>query len=129
MGEHLPCKQGVMSSNLTISTGYSRKSIHSTYSGERGKLAGSRFSLVLFVFPKASKGFPGGTMVKNLPANAGDTGDMGSIPGSGRSPGGGHGNPLQYSCLENPMDRGAWWATAHGVARAKHDLETKLSTA
>ena len=47
-------------------------------------------------------------MVKNLPANAGDTGDMGSIPGSGRSPGGGHGSPLQYSCLENPTDRGAW---------------------
>ena len=56
-------------------------------------------------------GFPGGTAVKNLPAKAGDIRDMGSIPGSGRSPGGGHGNPLQYSCLENPMDRGAWWAT------------------
>ena len=46
-------------------------------------------------------------MVKNLPVNAGDIRDVGSIPGSGRSPGGGHGNPLQYSCLENPMDRGA----------------------
>ena len=56
-------------------------------------------------------GFPGGTMVKNLPANAGDAGDMGSFPGSGRSPGGGHGKPLQYSFLENPMDREAWWAT------------------
>ena len=52
-------------------------------------------------------------VVKNLPANAGDTRDASSIPGSGRSPGGGHGNPLQDSCLENPMDRGAWWATAH----------------
>ena len=51
--------------------------------------------------------------VKNPPAN---TGDPGSIPGSGRSPGGGNGSPLQYSCLENPMDRGAWWATVHGVA-------------
>ena len=49
-------------------------------------------------------------MIKNLPDIAGDRRDMGSIPGSGRSPGGGHGNPLQYSCLENPMDRGAWWA-------------------
>ena len=47
---------------------------------------------------------------KNPPANAGDTGDLGSIPGLGRSPGGGHGNPLQYFCLENPMDRGASWA-------------------
>ena len=55
-------------------------------------------------------------MVKNLPANPGDIRDMGSIPGFGRSPGGGYGNPLQYSCLENPMDRGAWWATVHGIA-------------
>ena len=53
-------------------------------------------------------------MVKNPPAKAGDTG---LIPGSGRSPGEGNGNPLQYSCLGNPMDRGAWWATAPGVAR------------
>ena len=62
-------------------------------------------------------GFPGSSAVKNPPANAGDTGDTGSIPGSGRSPGEGHGNPLQYSCLENSMDRGAWWATAHRVAK------------
>ena len=54
-------------------------------------------------------------MIKNLPANAGDVRDSGLIPGPGRSPGGGHGNLLQYSCLENPMDRGAWWATVHGV--------------
>ena len=50
-------------------------------------------------------------------------GNPGSIPGSGRSPGGGHGNPLQYSCLENPMDRGAWWATVHGVTKS----QTRLS--
>ena len=54
-------------------------------------------------------------MVKNLPANAGDTGDMGLIPGLGRFPGRGNGNPLQYSCLENSKDREAWWATVHGV--------------
>ena len=60
-------------------------------------------------------------VVKNLPANAGDIRDMGSIPGSGRSPGGGHGNPLQYFCLENPMDRGAWWVTVHGLQRVGHD--------
>ena len=54
-------------------------------------------------------------VVKNLPANAGDVRDLGSIHGSGRSPGGGHGNPLQYSCLDNPMDRGAWQATIHRV--------------
>ena len=54
--------------------------------------------------------------VKNSPANAGDVRDTGSIPGLGRSPGGGHGSPLQYSCLENPMDRGAWWATVHRIA-------------
>ena len=57
-------------------------------------------------------------VVKNLPAKAGDIKDTGSIPGSGRSSGGGHGNPLQYSCLENPMDRGAWWATVHMVAKS-----------
>ena len=54
-------------------------------------------------------------MEKNLPGNAGDTREAGLIPGSGRSPGGGNGNPLQYSSLENPTDRGAWRATVHGV--------------
>ena len=58
-------------------------------------------------------------VVKNLPADAGDVRDVSSIPGSGRSLGGGHGNPLQYSCLENPMDRGAWWATAYRVAQSR----------
>ena len=58
-------------------------------------------------------------MVKNLPANAGDLRDTGSIPESGGSPGGGHGNPLQYSRLENPMDRGAWRATDHWVAKSQ----------
>ena len=58
-------------------------------------------------------------MVKNSPANAGDVRDTGSIPGSGRFPGGGPGNPLQYSCLENPMDRGAWWAMVHRVAQSQ----------
>ena len=62
--------------------------------------------------------FPGGSVVKNPPANAGATEDMGSVPGSGRSPGGGHGNPLQYSCLENLTDRGAWWAIVHGVTES-----------
>ena len=57
-------------------------------------------------------------VVKNLPADAGDLRDVGWIPGSGRSPGEGNGNPLQYSCLENPMDRGAWRATVHGVTEA-----------
>ena len=61
------------------------------------------------------RGFPGGSVVKNTPAYAWDIRDSVSIPGSGRSPGGGHGNPLQYSCLKNPMDRGAWQATVHGV--------------
>ena len=56
-------------------------------------------------------------VVKNLPANEGDIRDVGSVPGSERSPRGGHGKPLQYSCLENPMDRGAWQATVHGVAK------------
>ena len=58
-------------------------------------------------------------VVKNLPANSGDIKDVGSIPGLGRSPGEGNGNPLQYSCLENPMDRGAWRAAIHGVAKSR----------
>ena len=62
-------------------------------------------------------------VVKNTRASAGDTRDTGSILGSGRSPGEGHGNPLQYSCLENPMDRGAWWATVHGVIKSWMRLE------
>ena len=65
-------------------------------------------------------GFPGGSDSKESACNAGD---LGSIPGSGRSPGEGNGNPLQYSCLENPIDGGAWWATVHRVAKS----QTRLS--
>ena len=64
-------------------------------------------------------GFPGGSMVKNPSVNAGDVRDMGSIPESERSPGEENGNPLQYSCLENPMDRGAWWAIIVGVTKTR----------
>ena len=64
-------------------------------------------------------------VVKSLPVDAGDARDTGLIPGSGRYPGEGNGNPLQYSCLENPMVRGAWKATVHGVSRVRHDLATK----
>ena len=69
-------------------------------------------------------GFPGDTVVKKkkLPANAGDTGDMGSIHGSGRSPGVGNGNSLQYSCQENSTDRGAWQAPVHGGAKSQTPL-------
>ena len=71
--------------------------------------------------PIPKLGFPGGASgkEKNPPANAGDIRDMGSIPGLGRSPEGGHANPLQYSCLENPKDRGAWWATVHRVTKSQ----------
>ena len=62
-------------------------------------------------------------VVKNPPANAGDGRGADLIPGSERSPGGGHGYPLQYSCPENPMDRGAWWATVHGVAKSQTQLK------
>ena len=63
-----------------------------------------------------------GFAVKNLPANAGDVRDMGWIPGLGRSPGGGHGNPLQYSCLKNPVDRGAWQASVDEVTKSQTQL-------
>ena len=88
-------------------------------------------AFLLFSFPLVcylcSSGFPqnpshlefsGGSVVKNLPANAGD---VNLIPGSGRSPGQGNGNPLQYSCLKNPMDRGAWQAPVHGVAKKRNN--------
>jgi len=68
-------------------------------------------------------GFPGGAVVKYPLANAGDTGDVGLIPGSGRSPGVGNGNPLQYSCLENSMDRKTWWSTVHGVTKSQTQLD------
>ena len=68
--------------------------------------------------------FPHSSVGKESACNAGDPG---SIPELGRFPGEGNGNPLQYSCLENPMERGAWWATVHGVARVGHDLATKPS--
>ena len=64
---------------------------------------------------------PGGSVVKNLPTNVGDTGDAGFVPGLGRSFGGGNVNSLQYSCPENPMDRGAWWATVMGLQRVLLD--------
>ena len=63
-------------------------------------------------------GFQVALLVKNLPASAGDLRDWGLIPSLGRSPGGGHGDPLQYSCLKNPTDRGAWQGTAHRVAKS-----------
>ena len=66
-------------------------------------------------------------MIRNLPTGAGDPGGMDLIPGLGRSPQGGNGNPLQYSCLENPMDRGAWWAIVRGCAK-ESEMAEKLST-
>ena len=71
------------------------------------------------------KGFPDDSVVRNLPI---DAGDRGSTPGSGRSPGGRNGNPLQYSCLKNPVDRGAWRAAAHGVAKSWAQFRSMLST-
>ena len=73
-------------------------------------------------------GFPRGSVIKNLPANAGYTGDSGLIPGLGRSAGGGHGNPLQYSRLENPRDGGAWWAAVYGFAQSRTRLKQLSSS-
>jgi len=67
--------------------------------------------------------FPGGSNGKESTYNARDTGDMGMIPGLGRSPGGGNSNPIQYSCLENPMGRGAWWAAVHRVTKSWTQLK------
>ena len=68
-------------------------------------------------------GLPGALAVKNLSANAGDIRVTGSIPGSGRSPGGGHGSPLQYSCLEDPMDREAWWVIVYSLAKSQIQMK------
>ena len=80
--------------------------------------------VITFPWPiyRFNTGFPGGSDGKGSAWNAGD---LGSIPESGRSAGGGHGNPLQYSCLENPMDGGAWWATSMGSQTIRHDWATK----
>ena len=67
-------------------------------------------------------------MVKNLPTSVEDIREAGSVPGSGRRPGGGHGNPLQYSCLQNPMDRGAWWARAMRSKRVGHNGSNRVCT-
>ena len=71
-------------------------------------------------------GFPNGSVVRNLPANAGDAEDMSSISGSGRSPRGGNSNPLQYSCQENPMGRGPWRTAVHGVTKCGTRLDTHV---
>ena len=72
------------------------------------------------------KGFPDGPRGKESTCNAGDTGNVGSVPGSGRSPGEGNGNPLQYSCMENPMDRGAWWAIIQRVEKSQTRLSVQM---
>ena len=82
--------------------------------GELRKLDIILLALIVFQVLFQALGFPGDSVVKNLPANAGDTGDVGLIPGLGRSSGEGNRNPLQHSCLRNPMDRGAWHVAVHG---------------
>ena len=76
---------------------------------------------------KDTQGFQVAVVVKNLPVNTGDIRDGSSILGSGRSPEAGHHNPLKYSCLENPIDRGAWWVTVHGITKSQTQLSTHFS--
>ena len=84
---------------------------------------------VLFFRAVIAVGFPGGLVVKNLPADAGDIREADSIPGSETAPGGRNGNPLQYSCLEKPTVRGAWGAMVHGVTKSQTLRLKRLSTA
>ena len=96
--------------------GYSPWGLKESYATERLGTAQHRDRHIRFTKP--TKGFPGGSVVKNLPANAADISDKGLIPGLGGCPGEGNGNLLQNSCPKNPMDRGAWQTTVHGVAKS-----------
>ena len=87
-----------------------------------------QYSDALFGYCPWYRGFPDGSVGKESACNAGDIGDTGSIPGSGRSPGEGNGNSIQYSCLGNPMDRGAWRATVHGVTKSQTQLNNWACT-
>ena len=82
----------------------------------------------LIPYPHSLLAFQVAQVVKNPPASAGDAGDLGSIPGAGRPPRGGNGHPLQYSCLGNPMDRGAWRTAVHGVTKSQTRLSTHTHT-
>ena len=93
-----------------------------TYSQVPGAGHGCLWGMSVLCFMNSCQDFPGSSVGKESGCRAGD---LGSIPGSGRAPGEGNHNPLQYSCLENPMDRRAWQATVHGVARVGHNLVTK----
>ena len=99
------CDPGQITSPLWVSVSYEQNIIATRLLVQFSMIIDLKGNVVLLV-------------VKNLPANAGYVGDADSVPGSGRSPGKGNNNPLQYSCLENPMDRGAWWAIVHGVAES-----------
>ena len=91
------------------------------------RLTFCNYFLLILVIIITRGGFPGGASVKNLSAITGDIRDTGSFPGWGRSPGGGYGNPLQHSCLDNPMDRKVWWARIHGITKSQTLLK-QLST-
>ena len=90
------------------------------HNGKEGK-NGTQPVLITYVMGTMKNGFPGGSVIKNLPASARDAS---SIPWSGRSPGAGKHNPLKYSCLENPIDGGTWWAIVHGVTESRTQLST-----
>ena len=98
---------------------------HQQPSNSRSTAVCLELEQLLFCCFENSQVFPDDSVGKESICNAEDTGDVGSIPGSGRSPGEGNSNPLQYSCLGNPKDRGVWQATVHGVTKIEHDLATK----
>ena len=115
----LPCQYLYFLTNTFFSLPYCISKISST----ELKRSGGRRHLCLV--HGLSGGFPSGSSGKESACNASNTADPGSIPESGRYPGGGNGNPLQLSCMENPTDRGAWWATVHGVAKSRTQLGTR----
>ena len=101
--------------------------VHRTWTGNMKRVASPRTQF-LFSPKQGTMGFPGGFSSKESACRVGDAGDEGLIPGSGRSPVGDNGNPLQYSCLENPIDRGDWQSAVHGVPKSQTRLSDSTHT-
>ena len=126
---YLPRSPGWISSGLCCVPSVSplqKKNIHYSSLQGNGELNHTYYATIFFTPLESTLGFPGGSVVKNQPANAGDARDRGSIPESGIFPGGGNSSLLQYSCLENSTGREAWWAIVHGARKSQTWLSISI---